>query len=140
MLVDKTGLTCGSSIVYNSGCMSTSAGPNAGRSKAIPLSYALYGFNVPYALDLNFAPAWTTLDMKHISASRIPIIMRLAQAVEDKFWVSCYLQFFKFNFSISRLISMRLSSSTLTCPPFAFKILMRIFLDTGCGYPMLLER
>ena len=76
--------------------MTTSAGPNSGRSKAIPLSYALYGFEVPYGLDLNFGPAWTTLDMKHVSAARIPIIMRLAQAVEDKFWVSFLSQLFQF--------------------------------------------
>ena len=88
LLVDKTGLTSGTCIIYNSGCMTTSNGPNAGRSKAIPLAYALYGFDVPYVLDLNFGPAWTTLDMRHISAARIPIVMRLAQVVEDKFWVS----------------------------------------------------
>lgn len=87
-MVDKSGLSGGTNILYNSGCMTTSAGDNQGRSKAIPMSYALLAFDIPYAYHVNFGPAWTALDMTHISPARIPLVMHLAQAIEDKFWVS----------------------------------------------------
>ena len=90
-MVDKRGLSCGTNILYNSGCMSTSAGDNQGRSKAIPCSYALLTFEIPYVQSVSFGPAWTPLDMTQISTARIPIVMHLAQAIESRFWVSCHL-------------------------------------------------
>ena len=91
--MDNKGLSCGTNILFNSGCMSTSAGENQGRSKAIPMSYSLLTFDIPYAYDVNFGTAWSPLDMTHITAARIPLMMHLAQAIEDRFWVSFHFQF-----------------------------------------------
>ena len=99
--MDHSGFSCGTNLLFNSGCMSTSAGDNQGRSKAIPMSYVLLTFQIPYAQHVNFGPAWTPLDMTQISAARIPLVMHLAQAVEDKFWVSyqpSYLSLIIFQF------------------------------------------
>ena len=82
--MDRDGLTGGTNFQFNSGCMTTSAGPNQGRSKAIPMSWVLICCEIPYGQNVSFAPAWTPVDMHYITTARIPLAMRLAQAVEDK--------------------------------------------------------
>ena len=86
--MDQFGLDGGSHIILNSGCMSTSAGPMQGYSKSTAISYILFNFDIHYARSVNMGGAWTSVDLKDISSSRIPIMMALAQACEQKFWVS----------------------------------------------------
>ena len=68
--------------------MTTSNGPNSGRSKAEGMAHVLLTCDIPRNQDVNFGPAWTAIDMKWITEARLPILMHLAKAVESKFWVS----------------------------------------------------
>ena len=90
-LVNKTGLTGGTSILLNSGSMSSSNGPNKGRSKAEGKAWAWLSTDIPLAIAVDFGPPWTAIDVKFITLSRLPIVMMLAQGTEDKFWVRSFL-------------------------------------------------
>ena len=89
--MDKFGLDGGSHIILNSGCMSTSAGPMQGYSKSTATSYILFTFDINYARSVNMGGAWTSVDLKDISRPRIPIMMSLARACDQRFWVSSLL-------------------------------------------------
>ena len=92
--MDRFGLDGGSHIIINSGCMSTSAGPMQGASKATGLAYIMLTFEIPYAQSVNLGGAWTSVDLKDISRSRVPVMMSLADACDKLFWVSFFFFLF----------------------------------------------
>ena len=86
--MDKTGLTGGTCYLINSGRMSTSNGPNSGKSKAVGKAYVWLTSHIPISVAVDFGPAYTPVDIRSITLARLPIVMALAQGSEDKFWVS----------------------------------------------------
>ena len=82
------GYNLGTKLQYNSGCMSSSKGPNQGLSKAICMSYGWLIYEVQMVQDMSWRQAWTPLDVTQISYNRYPILMALAQGVDKHFWVS----------------------------------------------------
>ncbi len=119
-LVDQMGLDGGTCILLNSGCMSTSAGPMSGFSKSTALSYIIMNFEIPYSKAVNLGGAWTSVSLTDISHPRMPIMFSLAQACDDKFWVSFHFVYGDKSdkFNTSRLVSMRASSDILSCLMF----------------------
>ena len=116
-LVDQWGLDGGTCILLNSGCMSTSAGPMSGFSKSTALAYIIMNFDIPYAKAVNMGGAWTSVSLTDIPCSRIPIMFSLAQACDEKFWVSNHFLYGgkSDKSNTSRLVSMRASSDKLSC-------------------------
>ena len=129
--MDQTGTTGGFHYLLNSGCMSTSNGPNAGRSKAICICHVWLVCEIPDNLDLDFGPAWTAINIKFINAARLPIFMNLVKAVEDKYWVSYSATSFIDNFSISRPTSTTWICDKLSCPPLDWRIFPKVYLVIG---------
>ena len=68
--------------------MSTSNGRNKGWSKACGFSYAWITCQIPDITCLNWGGAWTSLSMDYITLARLPLVINLAKAVDEKFWVS----------------------------------------------------
>ena len=68
--------------------MSTSCGPQHGWSKAAALAYVWLIFYYQYPISVNFGHAWTSLDMRNVPEKRVPLMMLLASAVDDRFWVN----------------------------------------------------
>ena len=89
-MTDSRGFTAGSFLIYNSGCMSSSNGPNRGLTKATCYAYVWMACEIPMVQSLNFGGAWTSVAMDRFTLARIPIVMGLAEAVDAKFWVSYY--------------------------------------------------
>ena len=67
--------------------MSTASGKTSGLSKAVALCHFWFTCQVPYSAIVDWSGAWTAVDMKYYTTARLPILMKLAQATEDFFWV-----------------------------------------------------
>ena len=87
-MTDSRGFTAGACIIYNSGIMSSSNGPRRGYSKALPLAYAWFNCEIPFAVAVNWGGAWTSISMDSFTLARLPITMALAKIVDSQFWVS----------------------------------------------------
>ena len=59
-----------------------------GYSKALPLTYAWFNCEIPFATAVNWGGAWTSVSMDWFTLARLPITMALAEAVDTSFWVS----------------------------------------------------
>ena len=118
-MADEFGYSLGQHLIINSGCMSSSNGPNKGWSKACGFSYAWITCKIPPVKTLNWGGAWTSLSLEYFTLERLPLVMHLAQAADQKFWVS----FQKFsaligdNVKISSVASMKRRSGKHSCRP-----------------------
>ena len=87
-LVTKCGYFAGSHILLNAGLASHGGGSNRGLSKALCMVITLFLCPFQYVHDINWVEAWTPIDMLHFQPQFRPILIALAKALDNQFWVS----------------------------------------------------
>ena len=87
-LVSKCGYFAGSHLILNSGKASHGGGDNRGLSKALCMVIALFICPFQYVYDINWVEAWTPINMLHFRPSFRPILISLAKALDNLYWVS----------------------------------------------------
>ena len=138
-MLDNSGFNLGSKLLYNTGCMSTSAGPRQGISKAIALSYSWLVYEVPMRKPCSWMQAWTPMDVDHVTENRIPILMHLAKGVDVHFWVRFESLQSADKDKNFRLAWRALNWITSSCLIPASILLLMLFALIGCNWQRLPE-
>ena len=86
-MVHESGYYPGNCILINSGLTSHGDGLNRGLSKGLSMAFVLLVCPYQYVMNMDWSYAWIPINMQNPDEKFRPIIMALAHACHEHFWV-----------------------------------------------------